>query len=140
MKRAATRRLPGLRWVTPSGVADGGRLRWRTMTKSGSALLHSSAVAREAAEEPLLNRFTTHSTRTRVTSQLWERRMKAEEEQLKRFEVATDASGHGLEGTERPSFLIDKTPCDSAIGIAPFYLFINNINKYKSESYERNNF
>lgn len=116
MKRAA-RRLQGLR-VT--GIADG--TRWTT-TKSRS-LFHSSAVAREAAEEPLLNRFTTHSTRTRVTSQLWERRMKAEEEQLKRFEVATDVSVHGLEGTERPSFLIDKTPCDSAIGIAPFSIFI----------------
>jgi hypothetical protein len=128
MKRAATRRLQGL-GGRAAGVADG-TLRWTTMTKSRSALLHSSAVAREAAaEEPLLDRFTTHSTRTRVTSQLWERRMKAEEEQLKRFEVATDATGHGLEGTERPSFLIDKTPCDSAIGIAPLFIYIllNNI-------------
>jgi hypothetical protein len=44
--------------------------------------------------------------------------------------VPTDATGHGLEGTERPSFLIDKTPCDSAIGIAPFlfiYILLNRI-------------
>jgi hypothetical protein len=45
--------------------------------------------------------------------------MKAEEEQLKRFELdaAQGTDSHTpLEGTERPSFLIDKSPSDSAIG------------------------
>jgi acyl-coenzyme A thioesterase 9 len=60
-----------------------------------------------------------HSTRTRVTTELWAKRLKTEQEQLQRL---TQLMGDNVDlstvvGKEAPSFLLDKTPAESAIEV-----------------------
>jgi len=98
----------------------------RPFCRSPPALSNASSSASRSKEveetsppppPPHLSEFRTHATRTSVTSLLWERRMKVEEEQLKRFGLFSSKCSTAEVGSERrPSFLVNKTPSDSIVG------------------------